>query len=572
MNLSYQHANPSKGGGSYLLRFRDPPHERTACVLVDSGVDVDLDALLDDDEYLAAVLLTHAHLDHYASLADSLRDGAPVYAAEPTANVLEDVLTEGEKNYEIGATGSVADAIEPLSGWKTLVPDVEVAPVPAGHAPGAGGFVVQFHDGSWANHLLFTGDFTTRRVAGYPGLQTDLPVDIDALFVNVSTTDDFEEALSDSLFSIVERVQAGSSVLVTASALTAVHYAYLLGHLGERLDESVPVTLAGQAAKLYADFGYDVPNVEAVPVFDSPTDLLERGTVTFAGPEVPSEGSACRLFGAIEDDSSATLVQLTGGATDPVETAACTVYDFEVANHPPLAVIVELVDRLDPVHVVAGHGPRRALRNFRGRYDERFVWASDDDREQTLYADGRWSPPPWLSETAVQSIRAQDWKSNGGRFGELVAEADESLPEVVRAADPDLEAEGLDVDRFDGRFGARDESADLPVPDSSDSDPVTTDSPTPDSNAPDSPSPDALVSDTSDPDWPGVPEEAVNETETFRLEVLSRLDELEPEVSGRHFRARVVDGGDDVTMLRLMEDVDLEHGEEMAVVVADDEE
>ncbi|MFC7078779.1 MBL fold metallo-hydrolase [Halorussus caseinilyticus] len=291
MNLSYQHANPSKGGGSYLLRFRDVTRDRTACVLVDSGVGVDLDALLGDDEYLAAVLLTHAHLDHYATLADSLRDGAPVYAAEPTAKVLEDVLTEGEKNYEIGTTESVTDAIRPLDGWQTLVPDVEAAPVPAGHAPGAAGFVVRFHDGSRANHLLFTGDFTTRRVAGYPGFRTDLPVDVDALFVNVSTTDDFEETLTESLFTIIERARAGSSVLVTASALTAVHYAYLLGHLGERLNQSTPITLAGQAAKLYADFDYDVPNVETVPVFDSANDLLERGAVTFAGPEVPSEGA-----------------------------------------------------------------------------------------------------------------------------------------------------------------------------------------------------------------------------------------------------------------------------------------
>src|SRR6056297_2737228 len=162
MNLSYQHANPATGGGSYLLRFTDATLDRTPCLLVDSGVGVDLDSLLSDDEYLAAVLLTHAHLDHYASLADSLRDGAPVYTAEPTANVLENVLTEGEKNYEIGATGSVADAIEPLDDWQTIVPEVEVAPVPAGHTPGAAGFVVRFHDGSRTNHLLFTGDFTMR--------------------------------------------------------------------------------------------------------------------------------------------------------------------------------------------------------------------------------------------------------------------------------------------------------------------------------------------------------------------------------------------------------------------------
>jgi putative mRNA 3-end processing factor len=601
MNLSYQHANPSTGGGSYLLRFRDASLERTPCLLVDSGVGVDLDSLLGDDEYLAAIVLTHAHLDHYASLADSIRDGAPVYAAEPTANVLEDVLTEGEKNYEIGAAESAADAVEPIDGWETVVPDVDVAPVPAGHAPGAAGFVVRFQNGARTNHLLFTGDFTARRVAGYPGFSADLPVEIDALFVNVSTTDEFEETLSDSLFTIVERVQAGSSVLATASALTAVHYAYLLGYLGERLGESIPVTLAGQAAKLYADFGYDVPNVETVPVFESPDELLERGSVTFAGPEVPTEGSASRLFRAIQDDSGATLVQLTGGATNPVKTAGCTIYDYEVVNHPSLSVIDDVVEALNPIHVVAGHGPRRALRNFRGRYDERFVWASDDDREQTLYEDGRWAPPPWLSETAVQSIRAQDWRSNGGRFGDIASDGD-GLPRVVRAAEPDLEAEGLDVARFDKRFGTRegkssgeaessaaaDDSAEAlaggDAPEASVSEATAavaesdaaaavaeSDGPT---SAAES---DAAASDSaaSGPD----PEEypAVEETESFRLEVLDRLDSLESTVAGAkatgtQLRARVVDGGENVTMLRLLEDADLEHGEEVAVVLADESE
>ena len=598
MNLSYQHANPATGGGSYLLRFTDATLDRTPCLLVDSGSGVDLDSLLSDDEYLAAVLLTHAHLDHYASLADSLRDGAPVYAAEPTANVLEDVLTEGEKNYEIGATESVADAIEPLDDWETIVPEVEAAPIPAGHTPGAAGFVVRFHDGSRANHLLFTGDFTMRRAAGYLGFQSDLSIDIDALFVNVSTTDDFEETLTDSLFTLFERSQAGSRTLVTASALTAVHYAYLLGHLGEELGASVPVTLAGQAAKLYADFGYDVPNVETVPVFESPDELLERGTVTFAGPEVPTEGSARRLFDVIKEDSSATLVQLTAGATNPVETASCTVYDYEIVNHPSMSVIDDVVTTLNPIHVVAGHGPRRALRNFRGRYDERFVWASDDDREQTLYENGRWSPPPWLSETAVQSIRAQDWQTNGARLGDLVADGDDLLPPVTPADDPDLRAEGVDVDRLDDRFGASEAttpmSATTDTGASPDGTTVAASSADGATSADGAASADGATESEEKADAvssadaaTGIEEtteaesahaetvaadrEAVQDDERFRREVLGRLDALAADTSGESVRARVVDGGEDVTLLRLLDDTDLDHGDEVTVVLSDDE-
>ncbi|WP_135829368.1 MBL fold metallo-hydrolase [Halorussus halobius] len=562
MGLTYQHLNPTSGGGSYLLRFPDAVRERTPCLLVDSGVGVDLDAALADDDYLAAALLTHAHLDHYATLAESLRDGAPVYAAAATAAVLDDVLAEGEKNYDIGAVESVLDAVVPIDGWETVVSDVEVAPVPAGHAPAAAGFVVRFRDGSRTNHVLFTGDFTARPVAGYPGLDADLPFDIDVLFANVSTAGDFEETLSEALFTVVERARAGSSVLVTASALTGVHVAYLLGHLGERVGASVPVRLVGQAAKLYADLGYDVPDVDAVPVFDSPGDVLDRDTVTVAGPEVPSAGSARRLFEAIEDDSAATLVQVTGGATDPVGTAGCTVYDYEVVNHPASGAVDALVESLDPIHVVAGHGPDREIRSFRGRYDERFVWAGSDDREQTLYGDGRWSPPPWLSEPAVKSIRARDWRSNGVRSGEAVTDGD-GLPAVARDGAVDLDAEGVEVGRFEARFGDADEDATGAVagePD--DAERASAAESGADDLAADSGS--ARGASPPDADHP-----AVADAETFRSEVLGRLDALESTVGGDAYRARVADAGGDVTLLRLLEEADLDHGEELTVVVAE---
>ena len=572
MKLSHQQVNPRTGGGSYLLRLRDDARDTTACLLVDSGTGVDLDAMLGPDEHLAGVLLTHAHLDHYGTLADSLRDGAPVYASEATAAILEDVLSEGEKNYDLGASEGVVDALEPLDDWTTVFPDVEACPVPAGHAPGASGFVVRFHDGNRANHVLFTGDFTTRRVAGYPSFAADLPVDIDALFVNVSTTEAFESTLSDSLDAIVERSRAGSKVLATASALTGIHYAYLLGHLGDQVADPIPVTLVGQAAKLYDDLGYDVPNVETVPVFEDTDELLERGSVTLAGPEVPVEGSSRRLFRTVRDDSTATLVQITGGATDPVETAACTVYDYEVVNHPSPETIDELVERLNPIHVVVGHGPRRTVRNYRGRYDERFVWASDDDQERTLYENGQWSPPPWLSENAVQSIRAQDWRSTGGRFGEFADDADDSMPPVSRVGDADLDAEGVEVERFERRFGGP-ETGELEPTDSETADPVGSDAVESDAEASDSATSDADTVERAVRADGAAAETDLAELEDgqFRREVLDRLASLESAVAGSRLRARVVDGGEDVTLLRLLDDADFEHGEELTVAVPDDE-
>jgi hypothetical protein len=54
------------------------------------------------------------------------------------------------------------------------------------------------------------------------------------------------------------------------------------------------------------------------------------------------------------------------------------------------------------------------------------------------------------------------------------------------------------------------------------------------------------------------------------LEILDKLQSLESAVTGTRLRAKAVDGGEDVTMLRLLDDADLEHGEEIVIVVPDE--
>ena len=83
MRVSYQHANVRRGNESALLRFSS--EQACACVLVDAGENVDIDAMLGPDEELTAILLTHAHIDHYRTLATNVRDGAAIYASPATA-------------------------------------------------------------------------------------------------------------------------------------------------------------------------------------------------------------------------------------------------------------------------------------------------------------------------------------------------------------------------------------------------------------------------------------------------------------------------------------------------------
>ncbi|WP_435345361.1 MBL fold metallo-hydrolase [Haloarchaeobius sp. HRN-SO-5] len=446
MQVSFQHANPHSGNESVLVRFTGGVTGQSACVLVDSGTGVDLDALLRDDEYLTAIVLTHAHLDHYETLGESVRDGAPIYAAEPTAAILDDVLTEATSNYDVTNVDDVLDALTPVTDWTTVLGDVEVRPVPAGHAPGAAGFLFRFDDGGDPHTMLATGDWTRRRVAGFPGLPTTLSPE--ALVLTGATRDGFSAELTDAVSTIVERARAGSSVLVTASGLVGVHLAYLIASLETAGVEVPSVSIVGHAAKLYDTLGYDHPAVTSVPRFGDPDRYVGPGTVTVAGPEVPVEGSARRLYGQIRDDPGATLVQVTSGPASPVESARCTVDRFQYSNHPTEETVDGLVEDLAPNQVVVTHQTGTGLSRYKDRYDS-FVWATTDADEYTIYDDGRWTKPPWVNDRVARRLRSRQY-GNGGQLG-VLTDTGESLPAVERAG-VDLEAEGLDVSALSDRF------------------------------------------------------------------------------------------------------------------------
>jgi putative mRNA 3-end processing factor len=52
-----------------------------------------------------------------------------------------------------------------------------------------------------------------------------------------------------------------SQVVVATSSLTGIHYATTLTHVVTALERELPITLAGQTAKLYNALEYDEPSV-----------------------------------------------------------------------------------------------------------------------------------------------------------------------------------------------------------------------------------------------------------------------------------------------------------------------
>jgi putative mRNA 3-end processing factor len=556
MEIQFQHANPHSGRESVVLRIDGLLADQTVCVLVDAGQNVSTDDHLDEDadEYLSAICLTHAHLDHYQSLGDALAHGAPVYAATDTATMLEDVFAAGADHYDLSNTDRVLDQLEPIAEWTQIVSGLRVHPVPAGHTPGAAGFLFEVTADDERRTILVTGDFTTRRAAGYPGFDSDLPVEVDALMLTAATSDAFEATLTDAVGTICERVWAGSTVLATASGLSGLHLAYLLGHLADQWDERLPITLAGHAAKLYDRLGYSVPNVETTAEFADPTAVLATDGVTIAGPEVPIDGSAERLFETMADDPGATLVQLINGGSSPVTSAACTTHDFSLSNHPTLETVDDVVEALSPVHVVITHQQGAAANQYKDKYDS-FVWATDDTDCYTLLDESGWTPPPWVTESTKRRVQSGTTTMNG-MLGDAIADEEIPLPSVTRLEDVDFDAEGLDLaglrDRLSVEQGEQthegtvitQQSADGQV---DDTDPARADGATTD-----------LTPTDSDPD-----------VETDLTEIDARLDRIEAAVTDRGVDARVVDAGDGTLLLRLEDPPDdLEHGQRLRVVLS----
>jgi len=450
MKISYEHANPRTGNESFLLRVQKEYEQQTPCILVDAGDGVDTSALLADDEYLAAVLLTHAHLDHYKSLDEAHRDGAPILTSPGTEAILEDVLAEGVRHHSLSNPDAILERVEAIDDWVDVVgDDISVAPVPAGHTPGACGFLIRARDGQESFRALATGDFTRRDAGGYVGFDSKQFLEVDALFLTAATNDDVDETTTDILETLAARANAGSKTLCTASGLTGVHLTTLLGGIEHELDYSIPIILVGQVAKLYDALEYDYPNVEIIPEFSDPHNCLEAGTVTIAGPEVPVEGSSERLFEAIRDDGNATLVQVQGGNTTAKDAGdfAGTVFSFKFSNHPTEAVLDEVVETIAPTHVVITHQSGRSLTRYKDKWDA-YMWATGDSGSEQLYQNGSFCPPNWIGDTAKQRVRNRDEQRSVIDVGDGVLQAAASVPELERRETAALEREGVDVTRL----------------------------------------------------------------------------------------------------------------------------
>ncbi len=466
MQLSFQHATPDAGNESLLLRV-DTLGSPTQCLLIDAGEGLDLDRLLDDDDRLVGICLTHAHADHYAQLSTAHDDArasigddtavsitddttsdlhgkqpaVPVLTSPGTAAILDSVLDTAANETDIRHGDTLRNAVTPVDDWTRLSEAIEIRPVPVGHTPGAVGFLIRVTDGDDTRLLFATGDWTLRDTAGNPGLPVaDLPA-VDVLFLTAATAEEAPETLTEVLASALDRARGGAPTLVTASGLTSVHLAVLLDNAVRGFDLSVPVRLAGHAATLFDQLSLSAvaPTVELTPEFDSAGQCLDPGAITLAGPDAPRENSSGVLFDALAGNPNACVIQVLGSNNDPVTDAACTISDYRLSNHPPEAALETVVDAVTPHHTVITHRRDGAVAQF--NYLDTMVWAGTTDERLRLYDGNHWVMPPWTEQHVLRTDQWRGANTDGSEF-------DVAVPtpgtEVVSLA-----AEGVDVERLE---------------------------------------------------------------------------------------------------------------------------
>lgn len=235
-----------------------------------------------------------------------------------------------------------------------------------------------------------------------------------------------------------------------------------------------------------------------------------------------------------------------------------------VSNHPTDDTVDEVVEALSPFQIVVIHTSGSNANRYKEEYgDSGFVWITNKERrERVLYENGDWVSPDWIEEG---SRRDRQIRMRHRQSSDRQSETEGSFPALDRADDADLAAEGLDLEDVRERLYLPDE-------------PETTTEGTAERDAGADPAFEAArttgadTAETPSADEPVAVDGATTQAagEPTLSTVLSRLDDIEAAVSGERVQARVIDAGDDVTLLRLPDGVDLPHGREVEIALSID--
>ncbi|MFB6283788.1 MAG: MBL fold metallo-hydrolase [Halobacteria archaeon] len=434
MQIKFQKINPRSGDESVLIKVVTDGYQDNPCILIDSGKNVDATKHINDNEYLAAILLTHPHIDHYLTIDKNLQDGARIHTSKQTKQILKHSF---DKNPELNSKNHILEKIQTVEDWSQITPEIEVKPIPAGHAPGAVSYYIDIN----GERILSTGDFSFESMGGWPGFPQihEIP-EIDALFVNtVSSENPGGGGFTKPVEKILDMAISGSDTVVAANTTNCLTVTYLLGKLIQLKNLGLSVCVAGTPASLYQEFGYQLDKVEAVEEFGHPSDLLDSYDIVVASGPTLKHGSSARIFEEVKSDSTSFVAQILAGDSREVGQTQCTFSRFRPDTHADFPDVCRLVDEVKPMHAVVMHGDHKPVEDV----EDVFVWSEDTSNKHVLYTDrDGWKPMPWLEVGDRIKENNQVYRENHNYSGSFDVE--------LELFCGDFEDEAIDLEWFSG--------------------------------------------------------------------------------------------------------------------------
>src|SRR5215210_1741137 len=384
------------GGSSHLLDFG-----RTR-VLVDAGIRPDGRGIIapafQEIEGLAAVVVTHAHLDHCGALPLLVRDHpeVPIYCTPPSARLIAAALNDH------AAMGGGLSGGAPLSevkkrlspvpfGKPVKVGDARITLTESGHILGAAS--VLFETGSAT--VFHTGDISLEDHFSIPSARLPDVEDIDLLIMEATLADQKPQPFSESVRTMIEvinetTVEREGIVLIPTYALGQAQEIILgLKHYGKEygLDRNVFIYVDGSVVttseRLYAEqLGYMKPylqhtdprelffgeNIRAVANDDKARERILSNPCAIIASPVTMQGGASAFYRRKLEKNPKNAVILPSNAASSYGTHRAAgeeeqwrVERVSFAAHCTQDELLGITEKLSPRQIILIHGSKRRI-------------------------------------------------------------------------------------------------------------------------------------------------------------------------------------------------------------------
>ena len=424
---------------------------------------------------LLAVVISHAHLDHYGSIATLINlgiDMMKIYIEEDTKALLQQVAT---------GLPSIDNAFTINSFFH---PRVKMSAFPNGHILGSTGYVITFDE----LNVVYTGDYCVHSQKTVPGLNVDslrrhssiLKQGVDCLITETtygrkSAPIEYENVSKVFLHFVGLLIKHGYKVFIPSFAIGRSQEIALL------LNESYSVLIDGLAAKISKIY----EDIAGIKIFNSRTRYNESfednkeenfdcNDIIIASSGMLSQNSTSYNYVKtfLEYDRKVAIIKTGYISSESYGNELLNrwkrpndrLFDISLSAHADFEEIYTLISELEPKHIVCVHGDglKSTLKpemeevlttDPENSDDPKPLETNDEELEQTNAIISseetvveEIEPSPTIDETIDENLEREN---NIISSEETDGEEIESSPETEELLDEDLGEDDNPDDEWD---------------------------------------------------------------------------------------------------------------------------